>query len=234
MFRLSRRSPVGLVLAGLSLSVLAQGASASPVTYSFTTGVVSLASTGAPTFAPGTSVSGTFTYDSSVTMSGTAPNGGTLYGGSFSGLVGSVDGNAFSDSSGDTLVGNEIFTSGGATQGDLFAFRADPPQGEPGVRNLVGFTIGGQELFNVRLFWADTLFNNPDFLVDQSLLPAPPAFQGRLALDFVPIGNPSGALTIVFFDGLFVPVPEPPILALLAASLPLLRRVGLRRRRSPA
>jgi len=72
------------------------------------------------------------------------------------------------------------------------------------------------------MFWIETLLGIGDFLDDQNLPAALPAFEGRLALDFLP---PTGGsdLAFVFFDGLFLrpeqQIPEPGILGLLAAGL---------------
>ena len=70
-----------------------------------------------------------------------------------------------------------------------------------------------------------------DFLSNQNLPSVLPSFQGRLALDFAPTGDPDpqSNRSFVFFDGLIyrpAPVPEPSTFILL-----LLGLAGLRFRR---
>ena len=195
-------------------------ASAVPVSYSFTTGNNPFGLPPVGSFSSSDFVSGTFTYDAEALATGTNAFGATIYAGSLTKLAGSVAGLNFSDPAGLTLVGNEVIPSPAFPQPvDFLLLGADPSLGV-GTHNLSGFAIGGFTLVNVRMFWIETQLGITDFLANQNLLAALPQFQGRLALDFVPIGNPSGPLSFVFFDGLLVrQIPEPGTLVLLAVGL---------------
>jgi len=170
-------------------------------------------------FGTDTVVSGTFLYNAAASATATPPNAPTIYGGNLSNLTGVAAGNVFTDNQGTTVVGNDTFPATPVNV-DFLQLLADPPQNVAGPRNLVGFTINNFTLFNVRMFWIEGEPGIPDFLNDQDLPAVLPALQGRLALDFVPVGNPSGPLTTVFFDGLTVTqVPEPGMVALLGIGL---------------
>jgi hypothetical protein len=214
---------VGLVL-GTWLSAPARSA---PIAYSFTTG--DQPTTVPLIFAPGTSVSGTFAFDASAGASGTHANGSTLYAGSAINLSGSVAGHAFSDASGLTAVGDDVIVGSSATPTDFLLVSGDPVAGAITTpENLAGFTIGNLKLVNVRLLWIEGQLGAPDFLTNQNLPGALPALEGRLALDFVDLTNPTGPTVSVFFDGLRA-VPEPTTLSLLPLAL-----LALARRRDDA
>lgn len=221
----TQRIVSSLLLVAAWLSAPAHVAHATPVIYSFTTGDQPFQPSGTPIFGIGTSVSGTFTYDTTVAASGTDPNGSTIYAGSITNLVGSVGGNGFSDPSGQTKVGNEVIVSGFSMPVDLLVLSAEPVvAGTTTPEDLKGFTAGGLDLVNVRLFWNETLLGAPDFLTSQDLPSALPTFEGRLSLDFIDPTNPSGPATFVFFDGLFVQaasVPEPTSALLVGGGLAL-------------
>jgi hypothetical protein len=78
----------------------------------------------------------------------------------------------------------------------------------------------------------------PDFNSDQSLPGLLPTFHGRLALDFVVTGDPTGPQSDVFFDYLSVTttaaVPEPETYAMLLAGLGLLGFAARRRKQKEA
>ncbi|HEV3009445.1 MAG TPA: PEP-CTERM sorting domain-containing protein [Burkholderiales bacterium] len=234
------------------LTLLLPGAAlAAPAVYTFSTGVTGgqhtpLNLNGSPPTAEqfatsnaiasllaGTTVSGSFVYDSQAMLTGPTSGGslgnrGSVYGGhllpngtpysSFQGLSGSVNGSAprvFNDPRGLTIVGNNAF------QGVCFPQPCTPPaladflqfQAESGtgasIRNISGFSIfGDYRLFNVRLFWLEGQMVPAlieDFLDSQNLPGTPPLINGRLALDFVHLSDTNGVGTqyIVFYDGLF-------------------------------
>lgn len=234
-----RRQSIVKALALPAAAILLQAAGvsiAAPVTYSFSTGANPFASPNvADLFGSGSFVSGTFEYDPLAPFTTTVPGGASLYGiqnispsfpSSYANLSGTVAGFTFSDARGTTVVGNETFTQG-ATNVDFLQLNTQS------TTPIVGFSVGGYTLANVRMFWIEgqqTPGTIPDFLSDQSLPGVLPGFHGRLALDFVPTGNPSGPQSYVFYDGLSVaPVPEPETYAMLLAGLGLLGLTARRR-----
>jgi len=186
---------------------------------------------------------------------------GTFRSTSFSGLSASVGGAAggpftFTDPRGFSIVGNDAFqlacppSQPGCTPTlvDFYGVQAEPglfsppTPPNPPANNISGFTINvagsDYSLYNARFFWiegqliAPGTTPIPDFLSSNDLLATPPAFPGRLALDFVPAGNPGGTQYVVFFDGLSVTaVPEPETYAMLMAGFGLLGFIARRRKK---
>jgi len=188
-----------LAAVALSCALLAP-ALADSVRYEFTTGNVPV---GDPILAPyfgGMSVSGSFWYDAGTADGGALANGATLYPGSVTDMIGTVDGLAFSDPVGLIVVGDDRFF--GVTQGDGVVYAADPnaDSGAPAsFFNLSGFDIADYTLVNVRLFWLESI-TGADFLSDQ-LAPDPlPGFVGRLALDFAAVVDPEDRRSVFFND----------------------------------
>ena len=223
------------VALGLLLQAAVATATAAPQEYSFTTGL----SSGAPSalaglFSSTATVSGTFTFDSAADFTittGSPPffiystfNPASPLTPSFTSLVGSVDGRSFSDIQGIAAVANDTLDDPlfSLFNVDYLTLNADPAVGSSATpRNIVGFTIGGYTLLNIRLFWEEgqsTPDPIGDFLSSNDLPAAPPSFNGRMAFDFVDAtGIGAGA---VFFDGLTVTsVPEPATLALFGVGL---------------
>lgn len=216
------RNPISTALSALAVALIHAAvnvAAAVPVSYSFSTGSNPFGLPPAASFSSSDFVSGTFTYDAATMPTLTDPFGATVYGGSVRNLSASVHGFALSDPAGATSVGNGVSFPPTLLNVDSLQLNWEPPLGL-GVHNLVGFTIGGFTLVNVRMFWIETQLGIPDFLDNQSLPAVLPEFQGRLALDFVPTSSPSGPVSFVFFDGLLVrQIPEPGTLVLLAVGL---------------
>jgi hypothetical protein len=173
--------------------------------------------------------------DGSVSYRGYAPASQTGFATAFNDLAGQVAGLSFSDPNGAAQVGDDTATPSppGGPKTDLFQLFADPDLTSTQTHNLNGFSINGFTLYRVRMFWIEgqqTPETIPDFLSGSALLAAPPAFHGRLALDFYETANPS-ARSFIFFDGLSVSaVPEPASWLLMAAGLGLLARRVSRRR----
>lgn len=236
---------IAVPLAAVLLGAGASFAVAAPVTYSFSTAAGPLAGSSGPAGLLGGNsfASGTFEYDALSPATGTTSAGMTFYGiqnlpgfpTSFLNLAGSVGGYAFSDARGTTVAGNDNFV--------LTDYSTTPPTNQlvdfvqlntQSQTPTVGFSLGGYTLVNVRMFWIEgqqVPSTVPEFLANQNLPGVLPAFQGRLALDFAPTGNPTGPLSYVFYDGLAVtPVPEPETYAMLLAGLGLLALVARRRK----
>ncbi len=227
---------LGKVLFLGMLQCAVSGAYATPMAYSFSTGSSPYGTNAiASLFDNGASVSGTFSYDSQSPYIGPTTNGSS-YGGhsltsgnpaSFSSIFGTVSGMTFSDPRGVAVVGNDNASMQG---NDFFQLSSDPTLTSTSTHNFSGFMLGGYRLVNARLFWiegqaAPNLIG--DFLQDDSLLTAPPAFNGRLGLDFIDTAvNPNVVAGYVFFDGLRVSpatqVSEPQTLAMLLTGLGLL------------
>ena len=192
-------------------------ASATPATYTFTTGPSITNPIGTSPFDAVSLgvVSGTFTYDPQGVM--TCCVAGTEYFG-FANLSGTVDAKHFSIPNGTIRICNDCLAptanGPGATDGDTLALRGTP---SPGMN---GFQIDGYSLTSVRLFWTQGELGIGDFLNNENLPSVLPSFAGRLALDFGTQGSQS-----VFFDGLMVQaqsVTEPETYSVLGSGLALL------------
>jgi hypothetical protein len=235
------------VLAGFVAMAAIDSSFAAPVTYSFSTGLNAFG--GSLLLDPSKlngGASGSFTYDSSAlkapvtnadgsfTYFGAAPFMGTPT--ATSNLVGNVGGYSFSDPYGLIGVGNDTFASGGQNF-DIFQLFFEVAASSPLPHNLSGFTLDGFQLANVRMFWIEGQAvpeTIGDFLTNQNLPAVLPSFHGRIAFDFVPVSDPLGARTFVFFDGLSVhpvaAIPEPETYTMLLAGLGLFGFMARRRR----
>lgn len=242
----------------VAVQALASAAFAQPVSYSFSTGTVLSFGGSTPVTGPlnaeataiagmlsGTSVSGSFMYDSSalaisppnadgsISYRGSTPESVTGFATVLSGLSATVGGFSFTDISGLATVGNGTQPGGS----DIFQLSFDP-FGTGSTHNITPFAIGGYTLWNMRMFWIEGQMVPelvPDLFDDQSLPSAPPSIHGRLALDFKTTGEASGTTQFhVFYDGLSVapttPIPEPETYALLLAGLGLLGFEAWRRK----
>lgn len=221
------------VWAAIATSSVSMSALAAPVVYNFNTGTAFAGSAAVLSQLGGgaISVSGSFVYDAASPFTANSQDlgfepGRALYTGAVSQISGTVNGHDFVDSGvGTVAVGNEA-----VAPGDWFSLNADPSPrvGENTTpaeyaRSLVGFTVGGYTLNNVRLYWVEGYSGAPDFLSNNDLLPAPPSFNGVLALDFVLASDPTNTANVpyysrtVYFGGLTAQaaaVPEPGALAL--------------------
>jgi hypothetical protein len=177
-----------------------------PITYNFETST--------PSYLPflpalSGSVVGSFQYDSETPTSGiitggTSVDGANIYESAITGLIGSINGNSFSDPSGGVVIGNDAF---GATTNfplpgaDFFLLSFDDINGP--AQNIDGFssvddTLGLLTLINVRMFWIENINNIEGFLSDNFLTDALPLFSGsRLALDFQDV---NGGTTSLFYE----------------------------------
>lgn len=190
-------------------------------------------------------VQGSFRFDAATAFTGGSgalgfEPGFAVYGGAVTYLQGTIGSFGFADP-----YVSASTKSGVPGSGDVLTVTADPtpkagsqqvPSDHP--RQLLGFTVGGYQLSNVRLFWSADIPGGADFLNGYALPGALPTFRGRLALDFVPVSDPLNAggaayySRTVFFDGLVaqaVPVPEPETWALMVAGLGLLGWAARRR-----
>jgi hypothetical protein len=181
----------------------------------------------------GTSLTGSFLYDSaiprtSMTSGGSLGSLGANYVGSFTFLSADIIGGTLSggersitDPRGQTVVGNQ------ASMGfqDYLQLQAEPGNGSnPGLLNIQStFTLGDYEVFNFRMFWLQGQAVPeviPDFLSSNNLPNPLPSINGRLGIDFVNSSDPFGTQHIMFYDNLRVAaLPEPAILALVGAGL---------------
>lgn len=236
-------------------------AMAAPVQYTFTAGPVFSGPSEIASLLSGLAISGAFTYDAATPLYGQSGDlgfepGYAVYatGGSviqsFYGLSGHIGTNQFSDIVGSTSVRNG-YTGGVPTTStlDIVSLNADvtPKAGSNTLptdyqRQLVGFTVGDYTLSNVRLFWAGGVTGGGfNFLNDNGLPTALPAFQGRVAFDFVRTDDPTNIANLpyyantVIFSGLAVqaaPVPEADTSLMLLAGLGVLGLMARRRRAS--
>jgi hypothetical protein len=199
----------------------------------------------------GSSVSGTFQYDASVPAFSTNGDGSVVYAGNPSSSYmaldasvtgGSLAGFSFSDPRGFAVVGNDtqvIPVPPGSPPNprvDIFQLYADT-QLTGGTHNISGFSVGGFNLYNARLFWIESQATPgviPDLFDSNALPSAPPSMHGRMALDFI-VGTDTSRQYSVFFDGVAVaaPIPEPETYAMLLAGLALLGFHTRRKRKSP-
>lgn len=161
-----------------------------------------------------------------------------------------LPGHEFSDPQGSTSVYNDNANNffGSSVVGDALILAFDPPSfsGNQFPRNLSGGDIGSWHLYSARMLWIEGVvaktdeFAAPnvgvpigDFLTDQSLPGALPAFEGRLWLEFQNTLDRSQVLFVFYNNLLAQPsaIPEPESYALLLGGLALLG-FQLRRRRN--
>lgn len=195
-----------------------------------------------------------------TSMGGALGTRGSVYGGhtrsdgtpysSYTALSASVNGTtprSITDPRGFTVLGDDDLqlpcfpAPCGPLIRDFFSFNADNTTGTA-FRNLMGFTIGDYRVWNVRLFWQEgqsvpnlvpDFLSNADEPAPDPLPSTPPAFNGRLAIDFVhDVPNQDGTVVqyAMFYDGLLVTaIPEPQTYAFLLAGLGLLGFAARRR-----
>lgn len=210
---------------------LAPATQAATTTYTFSASVAfevrggQLATPAQSLFTPGAAIAGSFDFDNGVPGIPNPAGAGMVYG-AVSNLLGSIEGNLFSDPEGGVLVlNNGLDLDPNSTDDmpvDLLVVAA-----EDGLTaNLNGFSLmNGPDVFtlvNVRLFWFDTAL---DFLDDESLPAdlAPATEFARVALDFFDFS--SGMTHSVFAEPLVLtaaPVPLPAALWLMLSALGLL------------
>jgi hypothetical protein len=244
-----------LVWSGLAFALshaAISSAAAALVPYTFSTG----ASTCCVDAFAGSSLMGSFRYDSAAPLTGTTlatqnPANASLYGNytapdgsrqsSYMALNATVAGGGlgtsvfgFSDPRGTTVVSNEgLVSPPGTPPRDFMSLDADP-FGQGGTHNITPFSFAGYTLWNMRLFWGAAQGFSTD---DQSLPSGLPSIPARLALDFYPTGTtPGSQLFFVFYDNVTVSplaaIPEPETYALMLAGLGLLGFAARRRRRA--
>ena len=223
--------------AGLFLPGQKSGALAATTTYSFSTGANPFGSGPIGDFPSDATVSGTFVYDPSTPLFGSAADGSTIYRVTSSNLaVGNlsafVNGIALSDARGSAVtVGDNLPFAGGVVgPADMLQLFFEPPLGT-GTHDIVAPALSGFSLVNVRMFWIQGQNGIPGFLNNQSMPIVLPVLPGRLALDFIPTGSSSTLPTAsVFFDGLQVAaVPEPDIYVFMLAGLAVCAQIARRR-----
>ena len=154
-----------------------------------------------------------------------------------------LPGHEFSDPQGSTSVYNDNANNffGSSVVGDALILAFDPPSfsGNQFPRNLSGGDIAPWHLYSARMLWIEGVvaktdeFASPnagvaigDFLTDQLLPGALPAFEGRLWLEYQNTLDPSQVLFVFYNNLLAQPsvaaIPEPETHALFLAVLGLL------------
>lgn len=218
-----------------------------PISYTFSTGPIigatNLSGFNQPLLdaLSGLSVTGSFAYDSEVPLSSTSDGpfvfGQANYQGAISNIAGSVGPLPFAGTGANGIA--SVADEGYAPPVPGFIPRDFLQVSE----NASGIVLDGLalQLVNVRLFWIEGLdFGQgplADFLSDSSLAGQLPAFQGRLALDFLSIAAAPGDFSssaFAFFDGLKVTpvaVAEPSSLSLFVLAGALLLFAAMRTRR---
>lgn len=169
-------------------------------------------------FDPAARVQGAFRFDPTVQGSVQGSAGPVDGAGRFDGAVldlrGAIGSGTFHAPRGTVLVGRGLTLSQDEPRMDLLQLAAQPPGAalgrEPWLPGLLGFSVPGFRLVNVRLFWVhdsppgDGHAGLPDGQETLTLPRRPPPEAGRLALDFLTDDRDDGRLHHVFFDGLSV------------------------------
>lgn len=170
-------------------------------------------------FDPNARVEGVFRFDSAVAPSAARHDGSGRFDGAVLDLRGAIGSGTFHAPRGTALLGRGVLLSEDEPRMDLLQLAALPPGAalgrEPWLPGLLGFSVPGFRLVNVRLFWVHDSpsgnghavkgLNGSSQGTDSLVLPRrPPGEVGRLALDFVMDDRDDGRLHHVFFDGLAV------------------------------
>lgn len=170
-------------------------------------------------FDPTARVEGVFRFDTAVAPSAARSDGLGRFDGAVLDLRGAVGSGTFHAPRGTAMLGRGVTLSEDEPRMDLLQLTALPPGAalgrEPWLPGLLGFSVPGFRLVNVRLFWVhDSPSGNghagnghskgDDGAAALALPRRPPGEPGRLALDFVMDDRDDGRLHHVFFDGLAV------------------------------
>lgn len=185
-------------------------------------------------FDPAARVEGAFRFDPTVSPSAARHDGSGRFDGAVLDLRGAVGSGTFHAPRGTALLGRGVLLSEDEPRMDLLQMAALPPGAalgrEPWLPGLLGFSVPGFRLVNVRLFWVHDSpstpsgpsgasgpsnpsgnghavkgLNGSSHGTDSLALPRrPPGEMGRLALDFIMDDRDDGRLHHVFFDGLAV------------------------------